>query len=770
MRRAISIGLALIAFACGSETRQPQPAPEPPPPPTPEFATSVRPVLEKRCAVCHGCYDSPCQLDLTAYPGVTRGATKQPVYDSARLRQAPLTRLFEDAHSTAAWREKGFVSVLGRSPDEALLLRMLALGQSHPFPPDQALPDDFPLDISRSLTCPTADEFDAYAAKHPQGGMPYGMAGLPAGEVDAIAKWAHAGAPPSPARAVPASLDVSVVEWETFLNGDSLKEQVVARYLYEHWFLAHLYFPDAPSGPFFRVVRSRTAPGQPVDEIATRRPYDDPGVPRVYYRIVPRDAALLHKTHIVYELGPARMTRLRGLFLAGDWSAAKLPSYERDVASNPFESFAEIPSGARYRFLLDDARYFVMNFIRGPVCYGQVAVDVIEDRFFVAFLAPDRDLSVTDPAFLARAAPLLALPAETGSEFIPGKLWLDFNVKQLRYLDLRAGEYKKLAPKGATLDWIWDGDQKNRNSQLTVFRHFDSAAVVYGFVGPWPKTAWIMDYPIFERIYYDLVAGFDVYGNVTHQVSTRLYMDHLRMQSEDTFLAFLPEATREPLRASWYVGATHPREYFLVDKIRSQGVPTQIRYKSDQPMDELLERIVVRGGAASGPPDLLNRCAAPNCARPGASADERAAEHALRRLSGRRGPWVATLPELSLVHLRGSKGVYSIAHDVAHTNVAFMFDEDERLEPAEDTVAVARGVAGSYPNFVFDVPPHEMEAFVSALLSIRIPGDLYDVADRWGVRRTSPRFWATIDVIQAEVVEANPTEASLFDLNRYKNL
>ena len=71
---------------------------------------------------------------------------------------------------------------------------------------------------------------------------------------------------------------------------------------------------------------------------------------------------------------------------------------------------------------------------------------------------------------------------------------------------------------------------------------------------------------------------------------------------------------------------------------------------------------------------------------------------------------------------------------------------------------------------VFDVPPQEMEAFVSALLAVRAPGDLRVVTDRWGVRRTSPRFWETIDLIQADVAETNPTEASLFDLNRYGNL
>jgi hypothetical protein len=59
-----------------------------------------------------------------------------------------------------------------------------------------------------------------------------------------------------------------------------------------------------------------------------------------------------------------------------------------------------------------------------------------------------------------------------------------------------------------------------------------------------------VDFPIFERIYYTLVADFDVFGNVAHQVSTRLYMDHLRMQSETLYLAFMPAQRREEIRAS----------------------------------------------------------------------------------------------------------------------------------------------------------------------------------------------------------------------------
>jgi hypothetical protein len=43
------------------------------------------------------------------------------------------------------------------------------------------------------------------------------------------------------------------------------------------------------------------------------------------------------------------------------------------------------------------------------------------------------------------------------------------------------------------------------------------------------------------------------------------------------------------------------------------------------------------------------------------------------------------------------------------------------------------------------------------------------LVEHYGVRRTSPRFWSTVDEIQAEYARAAPTEASLFDLDRYKN-
>jgi hypothetical protein len=92
------------------------------------------------------------------------------------------------------------------------------------------------------------------------------------------------------------------------------------------------------------------------------------------------------------------------------------------------------------------------------------------------------------------------------------------------------------------LDHVWSGEGTNGNAGLTVFRHFDNASVVEGLVGGPPQTAWVVGYALLERIHYLLVAGFDVFGNVGHQLQMRTYMDFLRMEAEHNLLLLLPKA------------------------------------------------------------------------------------------------------------------------------------------------------------------------------------------------------------------------------------
>ena len=771
--------LLLIGYACAHAPAPELPAlPEASPAQVLSYQEDVEPILEHRCVVCHGCYDAPCQLLASSYRGIERGATQKPVYDSSRLVQTEPTRLGLDAQSVEAWRALGFDSVLegtGGSGAQSLLLNMLALGRSHAFAAEEKLPEDLPLDINRSLTCPTAETFDDYARKQPMGGMPYGMAPLSDDELGVLASWVMRGASaPDPEPPLPVRVVEQLQQWEAFLNGDSLKQRITARYLYEHWVFAHLHFEGIPGAPFFAIFRSTTPPGEPIEKIASRRPYDDPGVDRVWYRLEPIHSTIVNKDHIVYPLSEAKLERVAQLFVDADWEPTRFPEYGA-VASNPFVSFDQIPARSRYQFLLDDSRFFVMTFIRGPVCRGQVAVDSIQDHFFVAFVDPDRDLSVIDPLYLERTKEYLELPAEHGSRISAVGLWAKYAIKQKKYLDAREGYYDQIDPDrvGPAMDWVWNGDGDNRNALLTVFRNFDNANVRYGWVGQTPKTAWIMDFPIFERLYYALVADFDVFGNVTHQVSTRFYMDFLRMQSETLYLAFLPPEQRKPIRDSWYMGATDDRT-FKDNDIRSLSHGTQIAFRTSNPHAEFIELVLEHNAAVAGPPDPLNRCEGEACDRRGASSVERRADAALRPLVRNRGDFIVELPEVTFLRVRsdGSEpdAVYTLVHNRAHTNVAAMFREDSRLEPADDTLTLIDGYTGSYPNFAFDVPIAQIEAFANALEAVESPVDFTGLVDRWGVRRSSARFWQTFDWFNEDLKRREPVEAGILDLNRYENL
>lgn len=126
--------------------------------------------------------------------------------------------------------------------------------------------------------------------------------------------WLEAGAPHVESAPLAQDLVSSVEEWEKFFNGETLKAQLVARYLYEHLFLASLYFKGLDERTFFRLVRSQTPIG-PVDEVATRRPFEDPGTDRIYYRLVRPEEPSLAKTQMPYALSPARLARYRKLFI-----------------------------------------------------------------------------------------------------------------------------------------------------------------------------------------------------------------------------------------------------------------------------------------------------------------------------------------------------------------------------------------------------------------------------------------------------------------------
>jgi len=757
------------------------------------FNDDVLPVLEKRCIACHGCYDAPCQLKLTSAEGVLRGANKNKVYDGARITAAEPTRLFVDAMSTAQWRDKKFSPVLYEKSDDeknnpvrnleqSVLYRMLRLKQLHPQARTGLLSGKFDLSLDRKQSCPTIKEFDDYASKHAEAGMPFAMPNLSRQEYKTLVHWLAQGSPtekdlpPSPSAAK------QIKKWEAFLNGESNREKLVSRYLFEHLFHAHLHFENTGNREFYRLVRSATPPGEAVKVIATRRPYGEADED-VFYRIVRNQGSVVAKQHMVYKLSAQRMKRYQQLFYDVDYEVATLPSYAPAVASNPIRAFADIPVKSRYKFLLDDARFFIEGFIKGPVCRGQVALNVIEDQFWVVFFDPEAPIASANDDFLKRNADKLATPAELEDTF---KL-LSVN---LHYKDLFR-EYVKEREKPVldfqaielpdAMRYLWNGKDKsksdvlNKNAALTVFRHLDSASVNYGLLGDFPETAWILDYSVFERIHYLLVAGFDVYGNAGHQLNTRLYMDILRTEGEDYFLAFLPADVRVQVRDGWYQGI---RKSNKNDAGKVQWLNKELvkGYKTDDTQRELYQSIVAYLGAAAGDGDFINRCDNDKCAR---ASDKNIlrADNAMKKAARMDGEIVQFLPDLAFVRVlmggdAGQDRAYTMIYNKAYKTVSSLLEEDKPgafRDYQFDTQTILPWLEGSYPNFFYVVKLDEIEKFVESYNAISNLREYEIFVARYGVRRTSEDFWSQVDWFNQQFLREQPVKAGIFDLNRYQN-
>ncbi len=71
-----------------------------------------------------------------------------------------------------------------------------------------------------------------------------------------------------------------------------------------------------------------------------------------------------------YALNDERLEKYSQLFLQREYKVSSLPSYKPEVASNPFKAFEAIPTVARYKFLLEEAQFIIMNFIKSLVCRG----------------------------------------------------------------------------------------------------------------------------------------------------------------------------------------------------------------------------------------------------------------------------------------------------------------------------------------------------------------------------------------------------------------
>ncbi|EJV2652156.1 fatty acid cis/trans isomerase [Vibrio vulnificus] len=734
------------------------------------FMHDVKPIIENRCVVCHACYDAPCQLKLSSVEGIDRGASKTLVYQGTRLTATAPTRLFEDAQTTQEWRDAGFHPVLNERAqtsvaniDAGLIARLLQQKERHPLPQQDQL-EGFDFSIDREQTCPTIEEFDQYERTNPSWGMPFGMPNLSAKEHQTLMAWLENGAIMNDHIPLTRDQAAEITRYEQMFNKSSRKNQLAARYIYEHLFLSHLYFSELEGEPrFFTMVRSSTPPGEPVQRIVTRRPYDDPGVERVYYRIIPEQGTIVDKTHMPFALNSQRMKDWKAWFIDADYVVEQLPSYDPEIAANPMSAFIDLPVKARFKFMLDNAQNTIMAYIKGPVCRGQLALNVINDRFWVFFLDPDKADIPEVNEFYRSQADNLKLPGELESNTLPVTNWVKYSTQQARYLEAKSEFINHWFKNGThlTTDIIWDGNGTNPNAALTVFRHFDSASVVQGLVGEKPKTAWVLDYALLERIHYLLVAGFDVYGNFGHQLITRMFMDFLRLEGESNFITLLPADMRHQEQSSWYQQQNRQLSDFLQRNVVPFSQPTSVVYKTDDPKSELF--------------DILRRQVSPilnaryEIVDTGMNVKN---EALLKSLNLVKGEKLLPIPQITMLMVKADTGkeqLYTLLHNNAHLNISSLFNEEKNRDPANDSLTIVRGVVGSYPAAFFSLNENQVAEFVQIITAMESEQDYVKLLDKFAIRRSSTNFWSFSDKVHTWYRNDQPIEFGLLDYNRFEN-
>jgi len=740
------------------------------------YLDEVKPILEKRCVVCHSCYNSPCQLKMSSFEGIDRGASKESIYLGERLLSQDPSRLFVDAETTKEWRAKGFTSVTSDDSNESYNNSIMLHLLSHKMKNPQSKGDYYP--EADDLTCAKdVGEISEYLEKHPNSGMPFGFPALKESEYDVIKAWLAQGAKgptkQEQQKLVAPSVDAElmITKFEMFFNAPDAKHVMSARYIYEHLFLAHLTFESAPN-EFYELVRSYTPSPEPIKIIATVTPYDDPNTKTFYYRFRKIHSTLVHKTHMVYPLSDEKLKRYNELFIAPTWyDTPYVVNYTSDRNSNPFWVYKQIPTQSRYQFLLDDSEYVIRTFIRGPVCKGQIALNVIHDHFWVMFMDPQADLAIRNPKFLESQIGNMRMPIEKGSEISAFKAFSNrYKNRAIKYYENRQHAYDLVYPDGLNMDMIYKGNNSS-SPLLTVYRHFDSASVHKGVLGNLPRTAWVIDYPLFERIYYALVAGFDVYGNLGHQVSIRRYMSRLRVEGESAFIDFLPKQERVKLFESWYV---NDKDVFYRPSLMS----TSVDFNTTEYKREFIENVVHRhvNPDANITFDTLNyvvledkRPAMPktfeksqdyidafkHIAKPGT---------AFTRLVNGYG---SNLAYIRFILPNEEDIVMSVVVNRWHDSVSFMFNEKDRLNPNKDELNFVWGYIGSYPNFFLEVKLEDVPEFFDMMENYEDNSEYIAKFLKFGVPRSDKKFWDTYDWFQAKFFKEEPTSAALFDLNRY---
>jgi hypothetical protein len=741
------------------------------------FTNDVQPIFEAKCVACHACYDAPAQLDLTNAIGVQRGALKLDPY-VPRMTAIEPTVLRASPNTVEDWRARGFFSVIEGGAD-SIMAKMIRLGRDNPVDPNARFTDSVELDsLSRKNFMPNAAEIDGYVAAHPLEGMPLAVAGLTDAEYATIMAWLEQNAPFDNEAPVATDVELAkIAEWETFLNGEDNRSRLIARYIFEHAYLFEFYFADEGLGNTFHLIRSQTPPGESPLPVAAQMANSDVEGP-FWYRLAVSDRTRCAKLHqLTLDASGDKLDRYKRIFFETDWDVEELPGYSMAERVDPLNTFAAIPARARWKYLLADVWLHRGTIAWGPVCRGDLTVGSVQDVEWDFFEDPETSLYVNDAEYREALAPYLALPEEPEDLIAVMASFRNFIERRKEALTEAMERLSESDGSRSRITDIWRGDEPGDTPMLVIYRNDDNAYPVRPgtAVGALPKTTWVLDLPILERMIYASVVNFDLFGSVAVWLGNRESFGIDRRAAELNFLRFLPQEDRREIYESWYQGPLSDErrrlEQDIIDLGPDVSIPTGIAFETDDPKSEF-QTMLLEHVRFTDIDDPINR--------PRAGDEGDAITQAFRSIVAAAAEQEPTwrnfktmLPEATFLRIDVPEGeplVYTMTLDRELGTKAFALSILQEEDPSRAKLTIYPGILTAYPNFIFRIDEAEVGDFATALIAAETSEAFTEVVERWGVRRSDPDFWEVVHSMTDYVRRTDPPRAGVFDVNRYKNL
>jgi len=742
------------------------------------YSQRIQPIIDRRCTVCHSCFEAPCQLKLTSPEMVLRGATQHKVNGGttkATIRPDMMTTLEKQ-------RAGGFFPVVGSNGDSILLNAVMEGHDKTGLPAEQYI------DQEKRMCVSSAQEFRSLSPAMKKAlGMPYYMAPMSQEEYEMIASWAANGSPMPSQSAMKAKSTPRVPRivqyWEDFFNANTWKAKWTSRYLYEHLFTAHLYLDDSP-GEFYELVRSSTAAPDDIVEIATKRPFemDEQYLNKFYYRLRKVQQTIVHKQHFVYRLNAQVERELKFLFWESKWNRTEQEKPFNFEDRNPFISFEHIPANARYRWMLKNSKMLLDMDMRSDNCHGEGASGPLRDSFLILFVKPESDVSVRYKDYFLEANRYLDMTNVSDRNYLLNinKTINPYSFKsnQEKYGKVKQRYQNALLPNGFVFEDIWDREKATQMPLYTINRHEKTVSVHEGAWGPQQRVSLLFDYVSFERLYYNCVALSTLYDKLVDKMGTVMYLRDVGREIEEQMLSFVPEEFRAKVRAEWIQGRGAEHRY---DESRfALKFNTELMKIKDfvidanRPFTSMMDYMIVKSGRFSSKIIGENHYPISTGTAEYMKLKALSIDMSQRAAAGSTSR-AYNFPNVSYLLVKaqdGSVRYYTVIANRFYDYVNYLPLEskpEDKLgrNPSRDWMTIYSDIHVNYPGKIYRVNEADLNKFVDDMKSVNSRADYVAFDKTYGLQKMSTQFWGVIDALQAHFIQSDNINNGSIELGEY---